>query len=92
MATKKQEEVGSLSFSVIDASSPSSAGGSGVESLSKPEARRSDSDVVVPGAASAVKNSVKKPVSSRKKVPFEKGFSQVDWLRCTQTHPDLAGT
>lgn len=27
----------------------------------------------------------------RKKVPFEKGFSQMDWLRLTQTHPDLAG-
>ncbi|EFN52723.1 hypothetical protein CHLNCDRAFT_36685 [Chlorella variabilis] len=27
----------------------------------------------------------------RKKVPFEKGFSQMDWVRLTQTHPDLAG-
>ncbi|KAJ0095998.1 hypothetical protein Patl1_17160 [Pistacia atlantica] len=30
--------------------------------------------------------------ASRTKVPFEKGYSQVDWLRLTQTHPDLAGT
>jgi cytochrome-b5 reductase len=24
-------------------------------------------------------------------VPFEKGYSQMDWLRLTRTHPDLAG-
>ncbi|XP_024022048.1 cytochrome b5 domain-containing protein RLF [Morus notabilis] len=33
---------------------------------------------------------LKKPVA-RAKVPFEKGYSQMDWLRLTQTHPDLAG-
>ncbi|MBA0592316.1 hypothetical protein Gorai_009299 [Gossypium raimondii] len=27
----------------------------------------------------------------RTKVPFEKGYSQMDWLKLTQTHPDLAG-
>ncbi|KAL4186142.1 hypothetical protein AMTRI_Chr09g12760 [Amborella trichopoda] len=27
----------------------------------------------------------------RTKVPFEKGYSQMDWLRVTRTHPDLAG-
>jgi len=27
----------------------------------------------------------------RAKVPFEKGYSQMDWLKLTQTHPDLAG-
>ena len=27
----------------------------------------------------------------RRKVPFEKGYSQMDWVRLTQTHPDLAG-
>ncbi|XP_031477742.1 uncharacterized heme-binding protein C330.03c isoform X1 [Nymphaea colorata] len=31
----------------------------------------------------------KKPVQ-RAKVPFEKGFSQMDWLKLTRTHPDLA--
>ncbi|KAA8515656.1 hypothetical protein F0562_018733 [Nyssa sinensis] len=25
------------------------------------------------------------------KVPFEKRYSQMDWLKLTQTHPDLAG-
>ncbi|KAI0496854.1 hypothetical protein KFK09_023178 [Dendrobium nobile] len=27
----------------------------------------------------------------RAKVPFEKGYSQMDWLKLTRTHPDLAG-
>lgn len=31
----------------------------------------------------------KQPV--RAKVPFEKGYSQMDWLKLTRTHPDLAG-
>ncbi|KAL5196543.1 hypothetical protein ABZP36_000055 [Zizania latifolia] len=31
----------------------------------------------------------KKP-ATRAKVPFEKGFSQMDWLKLTRTHPDLA--
>ncbi|RCV40450.1 hypothetical protein SETIT_9G054700v2 [Setaria italica] len=34
--------------------------------------------------------SSKKPVV-RAKVPFEKGYSQMDWLKLTRTHPDLAG-
>jgi hypothetical protein len=25
------------------------------------------------------------------KVPFEKGYSQMDWLKLTQKHHDLAG-
>ncbi|KAF0908255.1 hypothetical protein E2562_023873 [Oryza meyeriana var. granulata] len=32
----------------------------------------------------------KKP-AARAKVPFEKGYSQMDWLKLTRTHPDLAG-
>ncbi|KAK3126718.1 hypothetical protein QOZ80_7AG0561310 [Eleusine coracana subsp. coracana] len=36
------------------------------------------------------KSSLKKPVA-RAKVPFEKGYSQMDWLKLTRTHPDLAG-
>ncbi|KAH9316349.1 hypothetical protein KI387_024976, partial [Taxus chinensis] len=34
--------------------------------------------------------SIKKPVP-RVKVPFEKGYSQMDWLKLTRTNPDLAG-
>ena len=30
-------------------------------------------------------------VPGRNKVTLEKGFSQVDWMRLTKTHPDLAG-
>ncbi|XP_004513673.1 cytochrome b5 domain-containing protein RLF [Cicer arietinum] len=40
--------------------------------------------------SSEQKNSVKKP-TVRAKVPFEKGYSQMDWLKLTRTHPDLAG-
>jgi hypothetical protein len=36
------------------------------------------------------KPSVKKP-AARAKVPFEKGYSPMDWLKLTRTHPDLAG-
>ncbi|XP_025793112.1 cytochrome b5 domain-containing protein RLF-like isoform X2 [Panicum hallii] len=35
-------------------------------------------------------SSSKKPVA-RAKVPFEKGYSQMNWLKLTRTHPDLAG-
>ena len=41
-------------------------------------------------ASSQAKPSSKKP-AVRKKVPFEKGYSQMDWLKLTRTHPDLAG-
>ncbi|ESQ40905.1 hypothetical protein EUTSA_v10014674mg [Eutrema salsugineum] len=37
-----------------------------------------------------LKASARKPIK-RTKVPFEKGYSQMDWLKLTRTHPDLAG-
>ncbi|XP_059649133.1 cytochrome b5 domain-containing protein RLF isoform X2 [Cornus florida] len=40
--------------------------------------------------ATEQKTPAKKP-APRKKVPFEKGYSQMDWLKLTRTHPDLAG-
>ncbi|WVZ62517.1 hypothetical protein U9M48_012256 [Paspalum notatum var. saurae] len=40
--------------------------------------------------SSQAKPSSKKP-APRAKVPFEKGYSQMDWLKLTRTHPDLAG-
>lgn len=40
--------------------------------------------------SSQTKPSPKKP-APRAKVPFEKGYSQMDWLKLTRTHPDLAG-
>ena len=36
------------------------------------------------------KPTVKKP-ATRAKVPFEKGYFQMDWLKRTRTDPDLAG-
>ncbi|RWV86782.1 hypothetical protein BHE74_00015198, partial [Ensete ventricosum] len=42
------------------------------------------------GLAQEQKAKVKKPIV-RAKVPFEKGYSQMDWLKLTRTHPDLAG-
>ncbi|EOA27879.1 hypothetical protein CARUB_v10024048mg [Capsella rubella] len=35
------------------------------------------------------KSPARKPVT-RTKVPFEKGYSQMDWMKLTRTHPDLA--
>ncbi|WOH08035.1 hypothetical protein DCAR_0727471 [Daucus carota subsp. sativus] len=43
-----------------------------------------------PSASQEPQTVVKKP-APRAKVPFEKGYSQMDWLKLTQTHPDLAG-
>lgn len=40
--------------------------------------------------ASCQPKPLKKP-AVRTKVPFEKGYSQMDWLKLTRTHPDLAG-
>lgn len=51
---------------------------------SAPKQVSSSSSTVAPG------NTRKKP-ASRAKVPFEKGYSQMDWLKLTRTHPDLAG-
>ncbi|XP_004307220.1 PREDICTED: cytochrome b5 domain-containing protein RLF [Fragaria vesca subsp. vesca] len=68
----KQETVGSLSVTVIDASS--------TNEYSQFPKKAPSGD----GGKSA------KP-TARAKVPFEKGYSQMDWLKLTRTHPDLAG-
>ncbi|KAL2335710.1 hypothetical protein Fmac_016923 [Flemingia macrophylla] len=44
----------------------------------------------LPVKSSGLRSSDKKP-TVRAKVPFEKGYSQMDWLKLTRTHPDLAG-
>ncbi|WZZ30345.1 hypothetical protein YC2023_013746 [Brassica napus] len=41
-------------------------------------------------SSSKPSNESRKPIT-RTKVPFEKGYSQMDWLKLTRTHPDLAG-
>ncbi|XP_065857659.1 cytochrome b5 domain-containing protein RLF [Euphorbia lathyris] len=81
--SKKEETVGSLSFNVIDAAT-----------LKKPNdlsAKVASLDVgtKLPNLQEQ-KSPAKKP-ASRAKVPFEKGYSQMDWLKLTRTHPDLAG-
>ncbi|KAL6327846.1 hypothetical protein AAG906_026520 [Vitis piasezkii] len=80
-STSKEATVGSLSFKVIDTSSPKKS-----NELSRQAATEdAGSSVKVPQ-----KSATRKPVA-RAKVPFEKGYSQMDWLKLTQTHPDLAG-
>ncbi|KAJ1400279.1 Cytochrome b5-like heme/steroid binding domain [Sesbania bispinosa] len=80
--SKKEGTVGSLSFSVINTASnqPSQLSTKSVPSDAKNSPQKSPEQ----------KNSVKKP-TVRAKVPFEKGYSQMDWLKLTQSHPDLAG-
>lgn len=81
--SKNERTVGSLSFNVIDASTQG-------ESSGVPR------QVASGNAETSAKNFDEKKVSARKpvarsKVPFEKGYSQMDWLKLTRTHPDLAG-
>ncbi|XVF73617.1 hypothetical protein PTKIN_Ptkin12aG0216500 [Pterospermum kingtungense] len=79
----KQATVGSLTFNVIDASCLKPSGESSKQVAS--------GDVGVPPInTEKPKISTRKP-APRTKVPFEKGYSQMDWLKLTQTHPDLAG-
>lgn len=77
-ASMKQATVGSLSFNVTDRSVPKHV----------PKEFTSEN-----AATTTVKNGKElKKAPSRTKVPFEKGYSQMDWLKLTRTHPDLAGT
>ncbi|KAI3425565.1 Cytochrome b5 heme-binding domain-containing protein [Psidium guajava] len=79
----QQGTVGSLSFNVIDMSSTKNAN----NPLKGPTSVN---------AAALVTNSGERKPAGRKaapraKVPFEKGYSQMDWMKLTRTHPDLAG-
>lgn len=81
--SKKEEgTVGSLSFSVI---STASNQGSELAAKSIPVNAKNS-----PQKSLELRNSVRKP-TARAKVPFEKGYSQMDWLKLTRSHPDLAG-
>lgn len=65
----------------------------GDEILSKNDvsaSKASKDEVSSPSVLQEPKTVVKKP-APRAKVPFEKGYSQMDWLKLTRTHPDLAG-
>ncbi|XP_010547268.1 PREDICTED: cytochrome b5 domain-containing protein RLF [Tarenaya hassleriana] len=78
----KKETIGSLSFSVIDVSS-SKQGSEQSRQAVPANPKTSGTGLQAPKAAG------KKP-AARSKVPFEKGYSQMDWMKLTQTHPDLA--
>ncbi|KAJ4833334.1 hypothetical protein Tsubulata_000554 [Turnera subulata] len=84
-AGKEEKTVGSLSFNVVDAS------------VSREKSNESVRQAASRNAGPSVKNveeqrvpAARKP-APRAKVPFEKGYSQMDWLKLTRTHPDLAG-
>ncbi|XP_049389194.1 cytochrome b5 domain-containing protein RLF [Solanum stenotomum] len=81
--SKKQGTVGSLSFTVIDTSPGKQASGTSGQVASK------DGGFSVPTYQKQIKPA-RKP-AARAKVPYEKGYSQMDWLKLTRTHPDLAG-
>lgn len=78
--SKKEATVGSLFFNVIDSSSSK-------------QSRTLSRNVASEYTAGSEKQKIgaRKP-APRAKVPFEKGYSQMDWLKLTRTHPDLAGT
>lgn len=81
---QKQATVGSLNFKVIEASSQ--------KKMIEPPMQAG-----LEGGGNSVKTSQEGKSSLRKsapraKVPFEKGYSQMDWLKLMRTHPDLAGT
>lgn len=85
-SNSKEAFVGSLSFTVTNTTS------------SQPNESSQSAPKFVPSKAKELssklpeeKNSTKKP-TVRAKVPFEKGYSQMDWLKLTRTHPDLAGS
>ncbi|CAN0901849.1 Cytochrome b5 domain-containing protein RLF [Linum grandiflorum] len=75
-SSKEEKTSGTLSFTVVDKSSQ------------QPSSRQVASKTAETSAK--IKQPAKKPVA-RAKVPFEKGYSQMDWLNLTRTHPDLAG-
>ncbi|KAL8555366.1 hypothetical protein ACS0TY_003251 [Phlomoides rotata] len=83
VSERKQEKVGSLSFNVIDASSLGAVN-------QRPEQAAQESAGSSAKPSSEEKTPFRKP-KPRAKVPFEKGYSQMDWLKLTRTHPDLAG-
>ncbi|KAL2926114.1 Cytochrome b5 domain-containing protein RLF [Bienertia sinuspersici] len=76
-ATVTEEKVGSLAFNVINTTQKQSSN----------EPKQTGNSLKVPAEQKPV---TKKP-AARAKVPFEKGYSQMDWLKLTRTHPDLAG-
>lgn len=82
-SAKKEEMVGSLSFNVISTAPQMQPNEAAKQSAS--DASESSSN------KKAAQKAVGREPVARAKVPFEKGYSQMDWLKLTHTHPDLAG-
>lgn len=86
-STSKEATVGSLSFNVIDTSPR--------KQLTEPPKQvallASEDTGKLANSSQQQKPAVRKP-APRAKVPFEKGYSQIDWLKLCRTHPELAGT
>ncbi|PSS09978.1 Cytochrome b5 domain-containing protein [Actinidia chinensis var. chinensis] len=81
--SKKEATVGSLSFNVIDTSPRKQLTDVPKQGASKDSGKSVNS-------SQQQKAPARKP-APRAKVPFEKGYSQMDWLKLSRTHPDLAG-
>lgn len=79
----KEAAVGSLSFNVIDTSPRK-------QSAELPKQVAFEDGGKLASSSQQQKIAVRKP-APRAKVPFEKGYSQMDWLKLCRTHPDLAG-
>uniref|UniRef100_A0ACD5XYL4 Uncharacterized protein n=1 Tax=Avena sativa TaxID=4498 RepID=A0ACD5XYL4_AVESA len=58
-------------------------------SIKEPLVPKSSGESVQSNVSPQPKSSKKSAV--RAKVPFEKGYSPMDWLKLTRTHPDLPG-
>ncbi|CAM0957992.1 unnamed protein product [Alopecurus aequalis] len=58
-------------------------------SIKEPVVPNSSGEPVQSNVSPQPKSSKKS--AARAKVPFEKGYSPMDWLKLTRTHPDLAG-
>ncbi|XP_073029010.1 cytochrome b5 domain-containing protein RLF [Primulina eburnea] len=83
VGVSSQKTVGTLTFNVIDASTQKITN----------EHPKLDAKEVAGSSSKAPleqKTLVKKPMP-RKKVPYEIGYSPLDWLKLSRTHPDLAG-
>ncbi|XP_073122476.1 cytochrome b5 domain-containing protein RLF [Henckelia pumila] len=74
-----QKTVGTLTFNVIDAPTQK------VKNENAKEVAGS------PSKAPLEQNTLVKKPMPRKKVPYEIGYSPLDWIKLTRTHPDLAG-
>lgn len=78
--SKEERRVGSLSFTVTSATPPTA------QSI-----KTSPASAKSPAVTTGQKPMAMKKPTVRAKVPFEKGYSQMDWFKLTRTQPDLAG-